>query len=937
MKPKFLPVIFSFLFVVFFQSVGAQSIVVKPYIQNVSPTQAYIMWETDDNGQGTVVWGLTPFSLTNTTISTSQNGSGNSRIHTALIPGLTPSTKYYYRVRTASGNTTIVYNFKSSPTKASEESIRLVAMSDMQRDFSNTNVFKDLIEKGVIPTIKDQNNSELSELVDGLIIPGDLVPTGGIYQDWENYFFNPSDSLTTATPIYPVPGNHEYFLNGLSNFIKYFNLPTNGTPGNLEEWWYKDVSNTRIIGLNSNSGGGDQDVQLIWLQSVLDDACNDPTVDFVFAQVHHPYKSELWIPGELDFTGEIIELLENFTEACTKPSIHFFGHTHAYSRGQSKDHKHLWVNVATAGGNIDYWGEHANADYAEFVKSEDEYGFVVVDVEAGANPEFTLKRYSTGDESTTLNNELHDQISIRRYEQQPSKPVGLFPSNEAVNGACLLLKANRFADPTNDSHQAAQWQIADLDTDFENNIVYDSWKQSENWYNEVNLQAGDDLTDERVEITLGPNQLYYWRVRYRDEHLEWSPWSDIETFTTLDNSTIDITGNLILNPDAEAGTNNWSGDIESVVSNGCGTVPSYAGSRHFAVGGVCSGWTSFGTATQDISVGGYSTQIDLGEVAIKLSGYLRDYNGNDVPIIHAEFYDLNNNLLGNSPSISMPVGSWTYVEQTEPLPIGTTLIRIVLEGDRNAGFDNDSYFDDLALVLQQEVSCSQYVPEYIQPQVCLWLEGAYDPVLGTMPVTLLQKNLLPDGQPYDQPPWDYPGTEGQGWSSNDYPPNAVDWVKVGFQTDTTVESTVAVTSALVQSHGCLFFPNTAALVAESDSSLYITVEHRNHLGIRSPMSVPVVGLTLSYDFRIADSYHALIGSGQKELSPGVWGMFAGDGNQLIDPDGYDINLGDRVYWAPNNGLFDIYIPADYNLDGDINAADKVLWDANNGVFSTLRK
>ncbi len=82
----------------------------------------------------------------------------------------------------------------------------------------------------------------------------------------------------------------------------------------------------------------------------------------MFAQLHHPHKSELWIPGEISYTGDVIELMENFTEECGKPSIHFFGHTHGYSRGQSHNHNHLWVNVATAGGAIDHWGEYPQAD-----------------------------------------------------------------------------------------------------------------------------------------------------------------------------------------------------------------------------------------------------------------------------------------------------------------------------------------------------------------------------------------------------------------------------------------------------------------------------------------------------------------------------------------------------------------------------------------------
>ena len=104
-------------------------------------------------------------------------------------------------------------------------------------------------------------------------------------------------------PVYPVPGNHE---QNSQFFFKYFSLPENGDPAFAEHWWYKDYSNVRLIGLESNSGYRVQQ-QLVWLQSVLNDAATDSTIDFVFAQLHHPHKSELWIacvgPSSSTFSG----------------------------------------------------------------------------------------------------------------------------------------------------------------------------------------------------------------------------------------------------------------------------------------------------------------------------------------------------------------------------------------------------------------------------------------------------------------------------------------------------------------------------------------------------------------------------------------------------------------------------------------------------------
>ena len=75
-------------------------------------------------------------------------------------------------------------------------------------------------------------------------------------------------------------------------------------------------SNLRVVGLDSNPGY-QLDIQLNWLDGVLEDACYRTNIDFVFAQLHHPYKSELWLAGETDFTGEVISRI------ISKPPMFF--------------------------------------------------------------------------------------------------------------------------------------------------------------------------------------------------------------------------------------------------------------------------------------------------------------------------------------------------------------------------------------------------------------------------------------------------------------------------------------------------------------------------------------------------------------------------------------------------------------------------------------
>ncbi len=510
----------------FIKSFG-QIIVVSPYLQDATPTSINIMWETSQGGNNIVYWDTLKTLQNNTQRIFSTVNHDSSQIHRAQLTELSPSTTYYYKVKTGDVESN-VYHFTTPPLPEEEKSFQIVAMSDMQRDNAHPDKFKEIVEEGVFSYLKEDNEEkDIFENLGMVIIAGDLVSDGLSYTDWTNDFFRQSKNLFPYVPVYPVLGNHE---NNSDYYFNYFHLPENGTPGYLEHWWYKDYGNVRIIGLNSNKSYRIQE-QLDWLDEVLKESETDDNIDFVFAQLHHPHKSELWIEGELDYTGEVIYRLEQFSTRTGKPTIHFFGHTHAYSRGQSLNHTHLWVNVATAGGNIDYWNEYPQNNYDEFSVSNSEYGFVLLEVEAGDDPKFKLIRISRGDEVKTKDNEINDIIEISRYNIKPEIPIGLSPiDNIKVNSQEVILKANSFNISDNKSeHGETQWQVARIDN-FTNPDI-DIRKNYEDWYNTINLNEGIDLTQQSI-TGLKDNTEYYWRVRYRTKGLEWSNWSAIYQFKT---------------------------------------------------------------------------------------------------------------------------------------------------------------------------------------------------------------------------------------------------------------------------------------------------------------------------------------------------------------------------------------------------------------------
>lgn len=684
----------AFLFSV--NAVG-QNIVIQPYLQDLDQSKVTIMWEADADGMGSVFWGESPFSLNNETSSMTIVGSGASKIHAATLVSLNAGTKYYYRAVMASGSQSKLYTFKTLELSSAEQNTQFIAMSDMQRDGSKPDKFRETVEEGVIPIVYSEIGDSLYDL-EAILIPGDLVVTGGNYSQWLNHFFSKADSITPNVPLYPVPGNHEYSGGGLPNFKKYFSLPQNGAI--LEECWYKDISNVRIIGLNSNSGTADKNTQLNWLSGVLDSACNDQYIDFVFAELHHPYKSELWTPGESGFTGQVIDSLEAFTELCGKASIHFFGHTHGYSRGQSRDHKHLWMNVATAGGAIDNWGEFPNADYEEFVKSQDEYGFVLIDVEAGDEPLFTIKRYGRGDQDVIENNVLRDELTILNNDIAPKTPLNIFPTGDTLLPNCIQLKASEFYG-VDDIHQGSHWQISDAQP-FDDGIIAEKWAQNENFYNEVNTQQNDDLTDQLFD-NLSSTDTLYWRVRYRNQNLEWSDWSDQSTFF-IDGDIDTLTSNLVLNVGAENGIQNWVGDIEALESGECGSVDPFEGNFNFGVGGICQNESSSGIATQSIDLTAYQSQIDNDSLSISYGAYMRNFSGSDIPEVYVELYD-KDILIATSLIISNATPVWIQKTELFKVPSGVDSCLVVLKGTRNAGTDNDSYFDLIHLYLVNIGEC----------------------------------------------------------------------------------------------------------------------------------------------------------------------------------------------------------------------------------------
>lgn len=188
---------------------------------------------------------------------------------------------------------------------------------------------------------------------------------------------------------------------------------------------------------------------------------------------------------------------------------------------------------------------------------------------------------------------------------------------------------------------------------------------------------------------------------------------------------------------------------------------------------------------------------------------------------------------------------------------------------------------------------------------------------------------FPLSQPYNLSPWNYTGTE----SVNSIPAGAVDWVLVELRDATSAPTATAVKAiarkaAFLMSDGSIrlldgiSYPQFDNLTIQF--SLFAVIYHRNHLAIMSANPLTEAAGVCTYDFTTGTGQ--AYNGGQKEITPLVWGMFAGDAdasglidendksplwNQLAGETGYlptDLNCDTQAdnrdkddYWLPNVG------------------------------------
>lgn len=203
-------------------------------------------------------------------------------------------------------------------------------------------------------------------------------------------------------------------------------------------------------------------------------------------------------------------------------------------------------------------------------------------------------------------------------------------------------------------------------------------------------------------------------------------------------------------------------------------------------------------------------------------------------------------------------------------------------------------------------------------EVRVFLEGPFSG--DKMNTNLNVLGHIPLNQPYNLAPWNYNGLE----SVASLPENTVDWLLLDFRNAASVQEA---TQANIIYQKAILLLNDGHTVDHQNGDvfvfnqpisdhLYVTVLHRNHLGVISTVPSNKNGALYSFDF--SQNSNLIYGGlkSVKELTPGIYGILSGDGNA----DNEINNMDKNDVWFLQNGSSG-YFNGDFNMDGQVTEDD----------------
>jgi len=336
-----------------------------PYLQSVSPTSAVIRWRTDVLTRGIVHFGRSGDFLDRNvqdTVLTTE--------HKLLLEGLQPDTRYFYSIGSFKDTLQIGPNnyFMTLPRPGTESLYRIGVVGDCGNNSVNQRDVRDAFLKYLG-----------GYYLNAWILLGDNAYYTGRDAEFQSNFFNIyKDNLLPRSPLYPSPGNHDYYDGDSTEekvqhthqvaYFQNFTMPVNGEAGGVPShnpaFYSFDLGNIHFLSLDSY--GIEQDQYRLYdtlgpqVQWVKKDLEANGHKGWVIAYWHHPPYT--MGSHNSDHESELVHIRENFIRILERYGVDLIicGHSHDYERSELiRGH----YGMETSWDSSSYVVQHSNGRY----------------------------------------------------------------------------------------------------------------------------------------------------------------------------------------------------------------------------------------------------------------------------------------------------------------------------------------------------------------------------------------------------------------------------------------------------------------------------------------------------------------------------------------------------------------------------------------------
>jgi hypothetical protein len=318
-----------------------------PYLQDLTPTSAVLRWRTGIASATRVKWGLAADALANVI-----DVPGTRTEHEVPISGLPPETKIFYSV----GSNTLTlaggdanHAFRTPPPIGVGRPTRIWVIGDS--GFCAVSSLGCTDAGAVRAGYQSFAGTHPADL---WLLLGDNAYNSGTDAEFTAGFFNVYPTVMRSTPVWAVPGNHEFGASDSPTqsgpYYDSFTLPelgeAGGVPSGTEAYYSFDWGNIHFIALDSHDtdrsapanpasnvcppGVGGAMYQ--WLCADL--AATDQ--DFLIVFWHHPpyTKGSHDSDNAADSSGIMKEMRERFLPVLDAYGVDLVlaGHSHSYER-----------------------------------------------------------------------------------------------------------------------------------------------------------------------------------------------------------------------------------------------------------------------------------------------------------------------------------------------------------------------------------------------------------------------------------------------------------------------------------------------------------------------------------------------------------------------------------------------------------------------------